>query len=205
MALEHKQVPYKTIATHFAGISSIADGKQKTVPVIEDKGQIIADSWAIANYLEDNYEDRPSLFGGSAGHALSFFVQSWVADVLHSGIISLIILDIHSQLDAGDKEYFRTTREKRFGRTLEDVQKGRELRVAEVRKSLQPLRQLLATQHWLGGSAPLYADYLVFGALQWPRVVSQFAVLGEDDLVADCFARSLDLFGGLARSAVPTT
>jgi glutathione S-transferase len=104
MALEHKRVPYKTIATHFAGISSIADGKQKTVPVIEDKGHIIADSWAIANYLEDNYADQPSLFGGSAGHALSFFVQSWVADVLHSGIISLIIFDIYSQLDAGDKE-----------------------------------------------------------------------------------------------------
>jgi len=81
-------------------------------------------SWAIANYLEDNYPRLPSLFGGGAGRDLTLFVQSWTADSLHRGVIDLILLDVYSQLHESDKAYFRSTREKRFGRPLEDVQAG---------------------------------------------------------------------------------
>jgi glutathione S-transferase len=141
MALAHKQLICRTVATRFADIPSIGDGKQKTVPVIEDGPRLIADSWNIANYLEKQYPDHPSLFGGPAGHALTLFIQSWVVDVLHRAIIELILRDIYDQLDEGDKNYFRATREKRFGRTLEDVQAGRATRVAALRKILQPLRR----------------------------------------------------------------
>ena len=199
MALGHKRLPYETVAPRFADIASIADGKQKTVPVIEDDGRLVADSWTIANYLEDKYAEGPSLFGGPAGHALTLFIQNWVIEVLHRGTIELVLLDIHHQLDGADKAYFRSSRERRFGRTLEEVQSGREIRVENFRKSLQPLRQVLATQPWLGGDAPLYPDYLVFGALQWPRVASRFALLADDDPVAAWFARSLSLFDGLGR------
>ncbi len=201
MALAHKQLAGKTVATRYADIASIGDGKYKTVPVIEDGGRFIVDSWAIANYLEDCYPDRPSLFGGPAGRALTLFLQSWVADVLHRGISELILHDIYVQLDERDKAYFRTTREKRFGRALEDVQAGRATRVAELGKSIQPLRQVLGAQKWFGGEAPLYADYIVFGAFQWPRVVSSFPLLAADDPMAAWFGRCLDLFDGLGRRA----
>ena len=204
MALAHKQLDYRTVATRFADISSIGDGAHTTVPVIDDDGRMIADSWKIANYLERQYPDRPSLFGGPAGHALTLFVQSWVFDVLHRGIIELILYDIYVQLDEGDKAYFRATREKRFGRTLEDVQVGREARLAELRKILQPLRQVLGTQKWFGGEAPLYADYIVFGVFQWPRVASSLALLAEGDPISGWFERCLDLFNGLGRSARPS-
>jgi len=39
----------------------------------ENGDRWIADSWTIANYLEDTYPERPSLFGGTAGRALSRF------------------------------------------------------------------------------------------------------------------------------------
>jgi glutathione S-transferase len=201
MALAHKQLACRTVATRFADIPSIGDGKQKIVPVIEDGARMVADSWNIANYLEDQYPDRPSLFGGPAGHALTLFIQSWVVDVLHRAIIELILRDIYDQLDEGDKNYFRATREKRFGRTLEDVQAGRATRVAELRKILQPLRQVLGLQKWFGGDAPMYADYIVFGAFQWPRVASSFPLLTEDDPISAWFERCLDLFEGLGRLA----
>ena len=204
LALAHKGAPYKTIATRFSDIASIGDGTQKTVPVIEDGGRFIADSWAIANYLEDQYPDRPSLFGGSAGQALASFVQSWVFDVVHRSIIELILHDIYVQLDEGDKGYFRATREKRFGRVLEEVQAGRATRIADLRKVIQPLRQVLGTQKWVGGDAPLYADYIVFGAFQWPRVASRFPLLAGDDPISGWFERCLDLFDGLGRSAPPS-
>ena len=204
MALAHKRLPYQTVTVGFTEIASIGDGTHKTVPVIEDRGRFFGDSWTIANYLEKVYPERPLLFGGAAGHALTLFAQNWVNDVVHRGVVELIVLDIHDQLSERDKSYFRTSRERRFGRTLEEVQQGRESRVETFRKSLEPLRKTLTAQPWLSGDEPLYADYLAFGALQWPRIVSRFALLSDDDPVAHWFVRCLDLFDGLGRRALPS-
>lgn len=203
MALAHKNLEHRAVPVHFSDIPKIADGKQKTVPVILDGGTVVGDSWKIANYLEETYPDRPSLFGGAGAQALTLFVQSWAADVLHRHIIGLILHDIYLQLDEGDKAYFRSSREKRFARTLEEFQSGRETRVAEFRASLQPIRMVLQTQPWLGGATPLYADYLIFGAFQWARMVSDFVLLPPDDAVSQWFERCLDLFDGLGRRALP--
>ena len=205
MALAHKKLPYETVPLRYSDIASMLDGKQKTVPVIEDAGRIVGDSWAIANYLEDSYRGGPSLFGGGAGRDLTLFVQSWTADFLHRGVIDLVLLDIYEQLHESDKPYFRASRERRFGRSLEGVQAGRETRVVAFRAGLQPLRTALAAQPWLGGPSPLYADYLVFGAFQWARMVSRFSLIAEDDPIAGWFERCLDLFDGLGRRALPGT
>lgn len=202
MALAHKGLDHTAIPVRFVDIPSITDGKQKTVPVIVDGKRVVGDSWAVANYLEDTYANKPSLFGGVGGRALALFVQNWTADVLHRGVIGFILRDIYLQLDDADKAYFRTTREKRFGRSLEDVQAGRADRIADFRASLQPLRLTLAAQSWIGGSSPHYADYLVFGAFQWARVASDFSLLTGDDPIAAWFERCLDLFGGLGRRAI---
>ena len=204
MALHHKKLPYQTVAVGFAESAAIGDGTHKTVPVIEDGGRFFGDSWAIANYLEEVYPERPSLFGGAAGQALTRFVQNWVNDIVHRGVVELVVLDIHDQLGERDKSYFRSSRERRFGRTLEEVRQGRETRVESFRKSLEPLRKVLAAQPWLSGEAPLYADYLAFGALQWPRIVSRFPLLSDDDPVAQWFVRCLDLFDGLGWRALPS-
>ena len=41
------------------------------------------------------------------------------------------------------------------------------------------MRLTLKTQPYLGGEKPNYADYIVFGAFQWARVVSPFKLLAE--------------------------
>ncbi len=204
MALAHKGLSYDTSPVRFTDIAKIAGGSFKTVPVIEDqeRGRWVGDSWAIANYLEDIYTTQPSLFGGERGKALTFFVQNWAISVLHAGLMGFIVLDIYEQLDDADKSYFRMSREKRFGgRTLEDVVRGRENRTAEFRASLQPLRAMLDQQPWIAGDSPAYADYVVFGALQWARIVSRFSLLEKDDAVAQWFERMLDLYDGLGRKA----
>jgi glutathione S-transferase len=202
MALAHKDLEHRVVPVHFTDIPQIADGKQKTVPVIVDGGIVVGDSWNIANYLEETYPDRPSLFGGAEARALTLFVQSWTADVLHRHVIGLILHDIYLQLDDGDKAYFRSSRENRFSRTLEEVQAGRELRINAFRTSLQPIRMVLQTQPWIGGASPHYADYLIFGVFQWARAVSAFALLTPDDAVAQWVERCLDLFDGLGRRAL---
>lgn len=201
MALAHKGLAYEARPTRFTDIPKIGDGSVKTVPAIEDGGRLIVDSWAIARHLEEAYPDRPSLFGGPGGEALSRFVQSWCVAVLHAGIAGLIVADIWQHLLPEDRDYFRSSRERRFGRPLEEVQAGREQRVEGFRNALQPLRMTLKDAPFLGGEQPLYADYLVFGGFQWARTVSPFRLLSDDDPINAWFERCLDLHGGIGRAA----
>jgi glutathione S-transferase len=201
MALAHKGLACEARPTRFIDIPKIEGGQVKTVPAIRDGERLIVDSWAIAQDLEERYPDRPSLFGGPGGQAVTRFVQSWCTAVLHAGLIGLVIADIWRHLTPEDRDYFRTSREKRFGRPLEEVQAGRETRVEDLRKNLQPLRLTLKDAPWLGGEQPRYADYLVFGGLQWARCISSFEVLAADDPVRAWFERGLDLYDGLGRRA----
>lgn len=199
LALAHKGLACEALPTRFTDIATIAGGGQRIVPVIEDAGMVIADSAAIADYLEDTYPDRPSLFGGAAGRALTGFIQHWVNLTLQPGLIRLLVYDIYQHLQPEDQAYFRTSRERRFGQTLEQVQAGREQRLDAFRDSLRPLRSTLKRQPFLGGTAPLYADYLVFGAFQWARVISPLRLLAADDPIDSWFQRCLDLYDGLGR------
>jgi glutathione S-transferase len=202
MALAHKELDVDTIPWRFTEKDVIAFSGQDRVPVIRDGDRVVSDSWAIAEYLEDTYPDRPSLFGGAGGRAHARFVNAWADSVMPPGIARLIVRDLLDIIDAKDRAYFRESREARFGMTLEAVQEGREGRLPEFQASLLPVRLVLGKQPWLGGAAPSYADYIVFGTLQWPRCASRFELLAADDRIAEWRTRMLALLGGLGRSAV---
>ena len=200
-ALAHKGLPLETIPWRFTEKAAIAFSGQGRVPVIRDGETVVADSWAIAEYLEDNYP-TPALFGGVAARAHARFINAWADSVLLGGIARLIVRDIFDVIAPADRDYFRESREARFGTTLEAVQDGRETRVEAFRESLLPLRLVLGRQPWFGGPAPSYADCIIAGTLMWPRCVSRFPVLAQDDPVAAWFERMLDLYGGLGRAAL---
>src|SRR5271157_2025590 len=77
MALAHKGLEVETIPWRFTEKQAIARSDQGRVPVLVDGERWVSDSWTIANYLEDTHPDRPSLFGGPAGRALSHFHANW--------------------------------------------------------------------------------------------------------------------------------
>jgi len=201
MALAHKGLEVETIPWRYIDKPIIAQYNWERVPVIVDNGRGVVDSWAIANYLEDTYPERPSLFGGSAGRALARFYNQWADTFLNAATSRLVALDIWNHLDPRDRDYFRQSREKRFGMTLEAYCADRETRLESFRQSLEPLRQTVAAQPFLGGESPLYPDYIVFGSFQWARSVSPLALLEVADPVNGWRERLLDAFGGLARKA----
>jgi glutathione S-transferase len=201
LALGHKGLSVKTIPWRFTEKERIAPSGQGRVPVLVDNGSWIADSWVIAGHLEDNYPDRPSLFGGPAGRALSRFYNNWTDAVLQLALIRFTLLDIWRHVDDKDKDYFRRSREERFRQPLEEVVAGREQRLAGFRDSLAPLRLTLQAQPFLAGAAPLYPDYIVFSAFQWVRCISDFQLLASDDPIALWRGRMLGLFDGLAGKA----
>jgi glutathione S-transferase len=201
MALAHKGLDMASVPWRFTEREAIAAHGSEKVPVLIDGEHTVSDSWAIANYLEDAYPDRPSLFGGEGGRAMGRMLNWWGDTVVIGGMFPMIVADIHNHLRPADQAYFRQSREKRFGKTLEEVAADRDSRVDVFRKSLDPLRLMLKTQPFLGGAAPNYADYIVFGGFQWARAISPFRLLAEDDAIFGWRERLLDAFGGIARQS----
>jgi len=111
------------------------------------------------------------------------------------------VRDLVDVIDPKDLDYFRSSREARFGTTLEAVQEGRADRLAAFRELLLPIRLVLRRQQWLGGAAPSYADHIVAGTLMWPHCASRFELLEANDPVSQWRDRVLDLYGGLGRNA----
>ena len=200
MALAHKGLRFEARPVPFSRIKEIGNGFSPTVPVLDDNGRLVRDSWDIAVYLEGAYPNTPTLFGGEGGRAAAKFIESWALMSVHLTLFPLIVKDIHDTIDPADKAHFRETREKRLGGALEVVHAARDGGLENFRKSLAPLRHMLKSQPWIGGNGPLFADYLVFGPLQWARVVSDYPILEEDDPAREWFERCLDLYSGLGRA-----
>ena len=152
MALAHKGLSAETIPWCFTEKDAIAPHQSDKVPVLLDGDTSVVDSWAIANYLEDNYPDRPSLFGGEGGRTMARMLNWWGDVIVIAGIFPLIIADIPLGLKPVDAAYFRKSREARFGKPLEEIMAGRDKAVEGFRKSLDPLRLTLKTQAFLGGA-----------------------------------------------------
>ena len=201
LALAHKGLDVETVPWRFTDKDAIAFSGQGRVPVLVDGERTISDSWAIALYLEETYPERPSLFGAAAAISATRFINAWADTVLQGGMIRLVVSDIAGIVHEKDRAYFRDSREGRFGMPLEQVTAGREDRLKAFRDTLAPLRHTLSAQPYLGGDAPAYADYIVFGSCQWARCVSAFELLAPEDVVTAWRERMLDRFDGLARRA----
>lgn len=202
MSLKHKGLEFELKPVPFTAIPEIEGGSSKTVPLLNDGGKLVRDSFDIALYLDEAYPDRPSLFGGEGGKAMARFVEGYSQNVIHAGITMSILMDIYHMLEPEDQTHFRTTREARFGQPIEEVYKGHQAAIEAFPKTLVPLRHSLSFHPWIGGEHPLFCDYILFGALQWARVCSPAKLLPDGDPVTDWFERCLDLYDGTGR-AVP--
>ncbi len=107
MALAHKGLGAESIPWCFTEKAAIAPHKSEKVPVLLDGETAVADSWAIANYLEDSYPDRPSLFGGAGGRAMARMLNWWGDVTVVGGMFPLIVADIPGHLKPVDAAYFR--------------------------------------------------------------------------------------------------
>jgi glutathione S-transferase len=114
-----------------------------------------------------------------------------------------VLPDLFARLHPTDRSYFRQSREARFGRPLEEAALEPTQGLRELRTALTPVRAVLGEQHFLGGGQPSFADYIVFGALQWARAVCPLPLIEASDPVFAWRTRLLEAFDGYAANAVP--
>ena len=201
MALKHKGLEFDAVPWRFTEKDALAFSGSTTVPVIKDGATVVTDSWRIAIYLDDAYPSRPGLFASAESRALCDFFGQWAFRAVHPVLFRVVMLDLFERLHEKDKAYFRESREKRFGMTLEAFGADPKGALANFRGALEPLRPGLVQSPFVSGKGPGYADYILFGAFQWARVMSPIRLLEPDDPVFAWRERMLDLWGGYARAA----
>jgi glutathione S-transferase len=199
LALHHKGLPFAVHPVAVSDKAAIGFSGQSKVPILKHDGHVIPDSWAIALYLEKEFPEGPTLFGGEVGQTLTHVFNVWADRELIPALIPFLMRDVLDCVSEADGAHLRRQIESAMKKSLEELSAGREQAVQAFRRKLQPVRKALETRDYLGGAAPTYADYILFGLLQWARVVSPTKVLEDGDVVAAWFERVLDLHDGIGR------
>jgi glutathione S-transferase len=175
LALNMKGIPYTTKWVDFTeiepeikklGLPPNERGSMKyTVPTIYDPNtkRAITDSFKINLYLEDQYPDTFPLFPKGTRALQAAFISTY--NKLLTAMFDSVVLNVYNEASEADKPYFRETRERWFGKKLEDcAPKGEQLE--EAVKTWEQLLGEMGT--WIdaggpgalyfGGDAPVQAD-----------------------------------------------
>ena len=111
-------------------------------------------------------------------------INEWAGFQLAPPLRRVIYADFPAVLDPGDRAYFRSTRERDLGMSLEAACAEPEKKLATFQRVCVPLERSLSSQPYICGSSPAYADYIVFSVFQWARLGSL------KDIVANDYART---------------
>jgi hypothetical protein len=109
-----------------------------------------------------------------------------------------IVRDYRDMVLDLDWDYITKTRTPP-GKTLEEMQAGREDRLPLIPPKLELLRAALRDTPWLGGDTPNYTDYRALAVFLFMAAVATTPVLTDDDPIRDWVERGFDLYGGLGR------
>ncbi|KAI1464289.1 putative glutathione S-transferase [Daldinia caldariorum] len=181
LVLNYKNLPYKTEWVEYPDIKGkfqdhLPKADVYTIPtIILPDGTWVTDSWTIAETLEKEYPE-PTLHLDSPYLSQ---VKQLLAEVLTplKGIYAPKVHDV--LLNDASKEYFRTTREKAFGATLEEVaeKEGGE----EAWKAAQPALEKATALLKENGDGPFFeGKTLGFADLAWASLLIFFQRMGDD-------------------------
>lgn len=168
--LAYKNIPYTTVPIRFSDKDKLAFSGQERVPVIKDGDKVVYDSWTIARYLEDK-QPEPRIFPGLGLKEACRFFNLYVDRTVHPACLPVVVSDIFAKVDPADRTYFRTSREARFGMTLEALAAKRAENRPKLQAVLADLDATIAGQDYFFGVLT-YADLCLFGTFKFVTAVS---------------------------------
>lgn len=198
-ALLHKGLPFETEPLRFAEKQNYPVADHVTVPVLRDGEQLICDSESIIAHLEKNY-GGPAFAQSDGERAAAAFYNAWLGAALFPALAPMLFPRVYANVHEDDRAYFRKSREKRLGKTLEEFGATPGCR-EKAEAALQTLSAPLTRFRFLGGDEANISDYTVFSVLMWARLTTSEALFEAPQPVEAWSERMLDLFDGHARKA----
>lgn len=147
-----------------------------TLPAIDHDGKTIMDSFAIAEYLEQKYPDKPSLFPHNSKPFARVLLE-YVKASFHLPTFPLILPKIVDNLDPRGAEYFKRTRTELYGPVSHDIQndtKRTDEMWANAAKGIKALAAMLQDNPegpFFLGKERSYVDIVFFSRLHFYKVV----------------------------------
>ena len=151
-----------------------------TLPAIVDTSSSppvwIADSLAIAEYLDAKYPDRPVF--PKKGKALEYAFEQCFNSIIRSHLLFLLPSSC-AILDDRGSEYFRQTRELLYGKKLEELSPEGETREGHWRALEAAYDQMAAiiekngpgVDYVAGGNEPTRADIIILSYIVWLKTI----------------------------------
>jgi len=198
-AMLHKGLKFETIPLRFAEKQNYPDPEYGQLPILKDDDLVICDSAKIITHLEKHYSDIPLTTSKGERAGVDFYL-AWIGAMLYPALGPMLMARVHSAAHEDDKEYFRTSREKRLGKTLEELS-SMPGQGEKTEAALEILAAPLVRNKYLGGDFPNLADYTVFGVFMWQRTVCSETLYEAPQAVDAWTERMLDLFDGYGRKA----
>lgn len=150
-----------------------------TAPMVVDSetGEMVVDSWKVAEWLDKKFPETPALFPQGSHAAVRLFEVTWRTEVVRH-LIPLLVPRVYTTLNPASQPYFRLTRESFLGKKLEEVfPEGpeREAQWELAKAGLDKIDELFkkngAGEFFLGETFS-YADCIAGAWLRWAHAVS---------------------------------
>jgi len=196
-ALLHKGIDYDLVPVHYSDIPKIGNGKFKTVPILEKDGRFVSQSRAIAEWLDVAYPKLPPLFASPAEFAMVAFFDKWFGTTIMPPMFKSCVAEIFQLIPEAQQQYFRSTRERDLGETIEAIGARSDGYLQSLRSALLPLRLALRRTAYIGGDWPNYADYIAWGCFAAFSPVAKCKLLADDDPLLRWVHRGYELMGGI--------
>lgn len=189
LILDYKQLPYRTIEVT-PGVGQVEIFQmtgQRQVPVLKDNDQVIADSTAIALYLEETYPDRPLIPPDPRQRGLCLALEDWADEAIVANARKVMVGAFKQHpnfrtalLPATTPEPLRNLVSALPGEVLNLVGTGVGFGPADIKAATHSLKQqleclcaLLATSPYLLGDQPTLADVAVAAATLYVKFPSR--------------------------------
>ncbi len=198
LALAHMGVKVKRVPISLCKFrANYFKDKLTCLPAIIDGSRKIQSSWEVATYLERNFPESPTLFGGEVGTHLTKFVHSWAEHNLLKHLYALIGDRIYEILEQGDKDLFEDFLKQKYDLRWDLLGHQRDEQILKFRKALHPFRLTMLDRPFLSGELPAYADFILYGPIKWGEEIYQGDLLESDDLISLWKSRMDELFSHL--------
>ena len=207
ICLQLKGIPYRRVTVTLAGAAELKRLNPKgQVPVLVDGSEVVADSSAIARYLEQHFPTPALIPTDPAARAYCTLIEEWADEVLYwiigalkwqtpgnQAVVERTIDEIRAGWPRG--LVFRGLKwqvTRRLAALRLDARRSPDLAV-RLKENLGVLVGLLGEREFVLGRQPTLADIAVFSQIAWLRPYAEWSLVRDVGGVARWVDRMMEI------------